>query len=307
MGLRAYSEMRRTPQAVVALSAHTGHRSGLSSYPAQAGIPDGPDLILYHRDVFKIGVVQNSPKFLKAKDNIADALSLMERLDADLWVLPELFASGYNFKTKAEAAKCAEPADGPLAKLLQAWTAKHGCAVVAGFPEKAGGKLYNSALFAAGPRTRAYRKTHLFGNEKRFFAPGDTGFWVESVKGVPVGVMICFDWFFPESARTLALKGAQVIAHPANLVLPWGPEGMKIRSLENRVFSATANRVGLERGLRYIGNSQVVAPNGGLLARLGDHDVRACVVEIDPWTAKDKKVHPANDLFEDRRPAMYKR
>ena len=256
--------------------------------------------------MFKIGIVQNNPRFLESRENTAACLELMDLLSADLWVLPELFASGYNFKTKAEAAKCAESADGPLAQVLEAWTAARGCAVVAGFPEKAGGKLYNSALFVDGPKTRVYRKTHLFGNEKKFFTPGDTGFWVEKVKGVPVGVMICFDWFFPESARTLALRGAQVIAHAANLVLPWGPEGMKIRSLENRVFCATANRVGSERGLRYIGQSQVVAPNGGLLARLGE-DVRAVVVEVDPWTAKDKKVHANNDLFADRRPRFYKR
>ena len=263
---------------------------------------------MYHDAMFRLGVVQNSPKFLKAKENVAACLDLMDRLQADLWVLPELFASGYNFKTKAEAARCAERVpDGPLCGILKAWTASRGCAVVAGLPEKAGSRLYNSAVLVEGPRVRLYRKTHLFGGEKRYFAPGDTGFWVAPVKGVSVGVMICFDWFFPESCRTLALKGAQVVAHSANLVLPWGPEGMKIRSLENRVFSATANRVGTERGLRYIGQSQVVAPNGGLLARLGDHDVRACVVETDPWTAKDKKVHPANDLFKDRRPAFYKR
>ncbi len=258
--------------------------------------------------MFKIGLVQNDPRFLKAKQNVAAVLELMDALEADLWVLPELFASGYNFKSKKEAAACAEKLpSGPLCALLKAWTAAKGCAVVAGVPEKAGSKLYNSAVLVQGADVRVYRKTHLFGSEKRFFAPGDTGFWVAPVKGVKVGVMICFDWFFPESCRTLALKGAQVVAHSANLVLPWGPEGMKIRSLENRVFSATANRVGVERGLRFIGQSQVVAPNGGLLARLGDHEVRACVVETDPWTAKDKKVHPANDLFADRRPAVYAR
>jgi predicted amidohydrolase len=256
--------------------------------------------------MFKIGVVQNSPKFLKAGENLHAALALMDRLQADLWVLPELFASGYNFASKKEAAKCAERADGALAGVLKAWTTARGCAVVAGFPEKAGSKLYNSALFVNGSKSRVYRKTHLFGGEKKHFTPGDTGFWVEKVKDVPVGVMVCFDWFFPESARTLALKGAQIIAHPANLVLPWAPEGMKIRSLENRVFSATADRVGVERGLRYIGQSQVVAPNGALLARMGE-DERAFVVEIDPWTAKDKKIHPKNDLFADRRPAFYKR
>ena len=256
--------------------------------------------------MFRVGVLQNDPQFLKAKANTERALRLMERQPADLWVLPELFASGYNFKTKAEAAKCAEPVGGPLTKLLQEWTSARGCAVVAGFPEKAGKKLYNSALFVNGDKVRCYRKTHLFGNEKTFFAPGDSGFFVEQVKGVPVGVMICFDWFFPESMRTLALKGARVVAHSANLVLPWGPEGMKIRSLENRCFAATSNRIGTERGLRYIGSSQVTAPNGGLLARLGEEE-RAFVVDINPDLAGNKKVHPNNDLFADRRPAFYKR
>lgn len=253
----------------------------------------------------RVGVVQNSPKFLKAGANIRAALAMMDKASADLWVLPEFFASGYNFAAKAQAARCAEKADGPLSKLLSAYAAKNDCAVVAGFPEKRAGKLYNSALYATGSKTRVYRKTHLFGGEKKFFAPGDTGFWVEEFKGVKVGVMICFDWFFPESARTLALKGAEVIAHPANLVLPWCPEGMRIRCLENRVFAATADRVGAERGLRYIGQSQVVSPNGSLLTRLGHDAAEVSVVSIDAWTAKDKKVHPACDLLRDRRPRFY--
>lgn len=255
----------------------------------------------------RVGVVQNSPKFLRAGANIKAALALMDKAAADLWVLPEFFAAGYNFKTKAEARRCAEAADGPLSKILTAYATKHDCAIVAGFPEKKGAKLYNSALYATPAKTRVYRKTHLFGGEKKFFAPGDTGFWVEDFKGVKIGVMICFDWFFPESLRTLALKGAQVVAHPANLVLPWCPEGMKIRSLENRVFSATADRVGVERGLRYIGQSQVVSPNGSLLTRLGHDAPAVSVVTVDAWTAKDKKVHPACDLFADRRPRYYAR
>lgn len=256
---------------------------------------------------FRLGVVQNSPRFLKAPENIKAAFELMDGHEADLWVLPEFFAAGYNFKTKKEAAACAERADGPLSGLLKAYSAKNGCAIVAGFPEKAGARLYNSALLVDGAKSRVYRKTHVFGGEKRFFSPGDTGFWTADVKGVKVGVMICFDWFFPESARTLALQGAQVIAHAANLVLPWGPEGMKIRSLENRVFSATANRVGTERGLRFIGQSQIVSPNGTLLVRLSETTAHAAVVPVDAWTAKDKRVHPANDLFADRKPRLYAR
>ncbi|MEK7858827.1 MAG: nitrilase-related carbon-nitrogen hydrolase [Elusimicrobiota bacterium] len=256
----------------------------------------------------RVGVVQNHPRFLKPGPNMKACLELMDKLPADLWVLPELFASGYNFKTKAEARRCAERApSGALCAVLKAYSASRRCAIVAGLPEKAGGRLYNSAVLVDGADVSVYRKTHLFGAEKKFFTPGDTGFWVKPVKGVKVGVMICFDWFFPESCRTLALKGAEVVAHSANLVLPWGPEGMKIRSLENRVFTATANRVGAERGLKFIGQSQVVAPNGGLLMRLGEGEVKAAVVTIDAWTAKDKKVHPANDLFQDRRGRFYKR
>lgn len=256
---------------------------------------------------FRVGVVQNSPKFLKAGANLKATLALMDKGIADLWVLPEFFAAGYNFKTKAEAARCAEKADGPLSKVLSAYAAKNGCAIVAGFPEKKGAKLYNSAFYVTPSKTRVYQKTHLFGGEKKFFTPGESGFFVEEFKSVKIGVMICFDWFFPESARTLAMKGAEVIAHPANLVLPWCPEGMKIRCLENRVFAATADRVGVERGLRYIGQSQVVSPNGSLLTRLGHDAAEISVVTIDAWTAKDKKVHPACDLIGDRRPKLYGR
>src|ERR1019366_90723 len=176
-------------QAPEPQSAYTKNKEGLPPYPTgdpQTGIvqPDGipgdqapprgvtplkglmdkspphsqgGGLFLYHCRMFKIGLVQNNPKFLKGKENLAAALELMDKLEADLWVLPELFHSGYNFKTKKEAAKCAEAADGPLAKILQAWTASRGCAVVAGVAEKAGAKLYNSAFFVNGPKLRVYR------------------------------------------------------------------------------------------------------------------------------------------------------
>ncbi|MFO0767873.1 MAG: nitrilase-related carbon-nitrogen hydrolase [Nitrospiraceae bacterium] len=96
-------------------------------------------------------------------------------------------------------------------------------------------------------RLGCYRKTHLFFEETLFFDPGDSGFQVWDVGGAKVGVMICFDWFYPESARTLALMGADIIAHPSNLVLPHCPDSMVTRCLENRVFSITANRIGRAR------------------------------------------------------------
>lgn len=235
-----------------------------------------------------------------------DVLSLVEKSKADLWVLPEFFASGYNFKNQKEVSLVAENIpNGPTCKALSSWAKKKNCAIVAGLPEKSGKKIFNSAVLIDKNSVHLYRKTHLFGREKEFFSSGNTGFWTHRVKGVKIGVMICFDWFFPESARTLALQGAQLIAHSANLVLPWGPEGMKIRSLENHVFTATANRVGLERGLRYIGSSQVVSPYGEALSRLSDDRAESLVIAINPKLALDKSLNKNNDLFKDRRPKLY--
>lgn len=225
---------------------------------------------------------------------------------ADLWVLPELATSGYVFRSKKEVAAAAETfPEGPTFKRLAEFARANDTAVVIGFPERAGNKFFNSAALITARKESLYRKVHLFDAEKKFFSPGNLGFPLATVKGVKVGMMVCFDWFFPESCRSLALKGAQVIAHPANLVLPWGPEAMRTRCLENRVFAVTANRVGTERGLRFIGHSQVVGVRGDVLVRASTSGTAARVVAIDPARARDKRLAGANDLFADRRPASY--
>ncbi len=254
----------------------------------------------------KAGFLQNNPQFLRVRENVARALSILKNKKADLWVLPELFASGYRFKSKSEVRRAAETIpSGETARALADFALANDCAVVAGLPEKSGKKYYNSAVLTFGGKTFVYRKTHLFAEEKRFFTPGDTGFKVWEYKGVSLGIMICFDWFFPEAARTLALKGAQIIAHPSNLVLPWGPEAMKIRSLENRIFSVTANRVGTERGLTFIGNSQIAGPRGEVFVRADRSEETAETRVLDAALALNKKVTPQNHLFKDRRKKMY--
>jgi predicted amidohydrolase len=125
-----------------------------------------------------------------------------------------------------------------------------------------------------------------------------------------VGLMVCFDWYYPESARTLALKGADIIAHPSNLVLPDCPDSMVTRCLENRVFAVTCNRIGSEeRGgkkkLTYIGNSEVVTPKGEILQRAKPDQEELSIIEIDPLQARDKKLNPYNDLLAGRRPDLY--
>lgn len=181
--------------------------------------------------------------------------------------------------------------------------------IVAGTAEKdEKGNLYNSAVLV-GPvgwgYIGKYRKIHLFNREKLFFRPGNLGFHVFNIGIAKVGVMICFDWFFPESARTLALKGADVIAHPSNLVMPYAPRAMPIRALENRVYTITANRIGEEFGLRFIGKSTIASPRAEVLAMGSEDKEEVGVVEIDLSLARDKRINEMNDIFKDRRPQYY--
>jgi len=182
--------------------------------------------------------------------------------------------------------------------------------IVAGIPERDGTHLYNSSvLISPTGETAVYRKAHLFLEEKSWFDPGDTGFTVHRVGEARVGMLICFDWIYPEAARVLALRGAQLICHPANLVLPYCQDAMKTRAIENRVFIATVNRTGREeRGgpwYEFTGRSQVVNPKGEVLIRLGEDEDRAETVEVDLAQALDKKMTERNQLLSDRRPDLY--
>jgi predicted amidohydrolase len=261
----------------------------------------------------RVGIVQSCPKFGERKRNLDDVLELLSREPADLWVLPEFFASGYQFVRTEEVRDLAEPVPGgPTLGALESFCRDRGAFVVAGLPEAADGVVYNSAALV-GPHgvLSTYRKIHLFGDEKRWFAPGNLPFAVHDLGGTRIGMMICYDHLFPEAARTLALLGADLLAHPANLILPdLAQRTMSVRALENGVFAATANRVGEEsrsdKTLRYTGRSQVVAPDGSALARLSADRVEIAVVEINPAAARDKRLTSRNDKLGDRRPEFYR-
>lgn len=261
----------------------------------------------------RIGYYQSNPEFGKNQQNLEAISVKLAAVDADLIVLPELCVSGYQFVSQSEACELAEPIpDGPTTKRLIEIARRKHMVIVAGLAELAGSSLYNSAV-VVGPKgfIGSYRKSHLFFEETLFFTPGDTGFRVWDIGPAKIGVMICFDWYYPESARTLALKGADIICHPSNLVLPNCPDSMPVRCLENRVFSVTCNRVGSEaRGgkapLVYIGNSEVVNPRGEILHRSPRDREDLCVVEVDPAQARDKTITPYNDLLRDRREPLYK-
>jgi predicted amidohydrolase len=260
----------------------------------------------------RVGYFQFDPVFGEVARNLDHVTARLEQAEADLIVLPELFATGYQFVSKEEVFRLAEPVpEGETTKRLTEIAARRGMTIVAGLPERAGAHCFNSAV-VVGPKgfIGCYRKTHLFFEETLFFTPGDSGFQVWDTGLAKVGVMICFDWYYPEAARTLSLQGADLIAHPSNLVLPHCPDSMVTRCLANRVFSVTANRIGSEaRGgkdrLTFIGMSEVVSPRGLILHRAPPDGEELTVVEIEPADARIKALNAYNDLLRDRRPALY--
>jgi predicted amidohydrolase len=262
--------------------------------------------------MIKVGFAQFSPVRFNVEQNIAALKVLLSGVKADVLVLPELANSGYMYAAPGDLAPFTEAPDGsgPFLSALKDVAGAVGGVIVTGFAEKSAGRLYNSA--AAVDNTgviQVYRKTHLFSDENDLFTPGDTGFRVFEYRQARIGMMVCFDWFFPEAARSLALNGAQIIAHPANLVLPYCQLGMVTRSLENVVYSITCNRYGAEqvgqKSLRFTGCSQILDIKGKLLFQApAEGDCVHCT-EIDPAIADNKKINAHNDLFADRRPDMY--
>ena len=264
--------------------------------------------------MFTAGFVQFCPLRGNVPANVAVLQGLLADLHADLVVLPELANCGYLYAAPSDLMPFTESGDGSglFLSALRELAARVGGVIVTGLAECGPGGIYNSAVAVSGDGVlQVYRKTHLFADEKRLFLPGDTGFQVFEHRGVRIGMMVCFDWFFPEACRSLALAGADVILHPANLVLPYCQSAMITRCLENRVFAVTCNRIGTERRagvtLRFTGASQIVDCRGQVLARASDDRPELQVVTVDAMQARDKHVTARNDLFADRRPAAYGR
>ena len=259
-----------------------------------------------------LGVYQSAPVFGDAEGNIEGLAKVLKGSEAQLLVLPELFNTGYQFVSREEVATLAEEIpEGRTCRALMDLALTHKVVLVFGLAERDGRRFYNSAaVVGPGGYIGTYRKVHLFADEKDVFDPGDTGFKVFNLEKARIGVMICFDWLFPESARVLSLLGADILCHPANLVLPHCQKAMVTRSLENGVFSATANRIGTEkRGGRlplvFTGHSQIVHSSGKILASLDGKETGVAVVDIVPDQARHKKITSKNDRLGDRRPEMY--
>lgn len=259
----------------------------------------------------KIGYFQFSPTIGDTEQNRRRLVEAVLQTDADLLVAPELATSGYFFASTEQARELSEPIPGPTTDALCEVSAKTGCTVVTGLPERAGNILYNSAV-VVGPNgiIGTYRKIHLFNEEKIHFTPGEEGFFSFDLNGVKVGVLVCFDHMFPEAARSLALQGVQIVCHPSDLVLPeYGQLTSRVRALENRMFWILANRWGNEevgeKALTYTGVSQVVNPRGRILIKADAAADDLSAVEINPDESLNKNVTHYNHLLDDRRPEFY--
>lgn len=211
------------------------------------------------------------------------AMRALGRGGADLIVCPELYMSGYNVGDAVH--RLAEPADGPFAKAVAGLARDWRMAVVYGYPETADGRIYNAAL-ALGPggeRLANHRKLALPpGREPDLFSPGH-GLTLFDVAGTRATLLICYDAEFPEAVRAAAAAGAEVVVVPTALAERWSIVANRMiptRALENGVFLAYANHAGREDDLVYLGQSCIVGPDGGDLARAGAKE-EIIVAEID--------------------------
>jgi len=270
----------------------------------------------------KIGYLQFGPELGKAKRNLEKVESFIAKDSFDLLVIPELANSGYLFNEPEELGKVSEnPDTGKYCNMLKRMSKEKNAYIVSGFCESAteeGGKVYYNSSILVYPdgEFRIYRKTHLFLNEKKFFKPGNTGFWVYDIYNkkfgtVKLGMMVCFDWIFPEAARTLALRGADIICHPSNLVMSYCQNAIFTRALENRVFTVTANRTGKDvnggNSIEFTGESTIVSPKGEYISRASKDKEEIVFVKINPELSRNKFINEENNIFDDRRESFYYR
>jgi predicted amidohydrolase len=256
----------------------------------------------------KAGFIQFAPVLGDLEKNRNKSIELLARaIEADVIVLPELANSGYNFKDKEQAYSLSETlTDSPYIDVLKAMAEKNNQYIVAGINERDGDKLFNTSVLV-GPvgLLGKYRKVHLFLNEFDFFEQGNLGFPVIDINGIKLGMLICFDWIFPEAWRILAMKGADVICHPSNLVLPYAQQAVPVQCMFNRIFAITANRYGTERDVTFSGRSFISSPLGQTLCSAPKSKDDIQIVELDLTLARNKRITPRNHALNDRQPDQY--
>ncbi|MGA5699796.1 nitrilase family protein [Peterkaempfera bronchialis] len=240
------------------------------------------------------------------------------RRGARLVVLPEASSAGYMFADRAEALRYAEPVPGgPVYSAWAALAAELDLWIVAGITELAGERLYNSAVLI-GPHGHlgTYRKAHLWNAEQEVYDRQQDGFPVFDTPLGRIGIGICYDAWFPETFRSAALRGADLLALPSNWVpVPGQPaDAPTMANLmcmtgahSNQFYVAGISRTGVERGQPFIGSSLIVGPSGWPLAGPAGGDGQELVLaEVDLIGSRaERHGNPFNQPLADRRPELY--
>ncbi|MBX9654605.1 carbon-nitrogen hydrolase family protein [bacterium] len=271
-------------------------------------------------DVYRIAGAQIDVKFADIPHNLKRIEEVVRETSSQgawLTVFPEAAISGYCFETLEEALPHSEPIPGPATNRLTEICRSYDTRVIAGMLERDGDRIFN-AVVLVGPDgvIGSYRKIHMpYLGVDQFATPGDRPFRVWQVGPLKIGMHICYDGSFPESARVMTLDGADLIVLPTN----WPPKSecasehlANIRAHENIVYFMAVNRVGVERGFAFIGGSKIADPSGATLAEATGTDEKIFYADIDPEIARRKRLvrvpgkHEI-DRIKDRRPEMYGR
>ncbi len=271
--------------------------------------------------VIGVACVQMRPQIGQKDENIARTVQLIEQAHAEgarLIVLPELCNSGYVFESREEAFALSETLE--HGETIRAWrdlSERLGVVLVAGFAERDGDRLYNSAaIIRPGCEAGRYRKLHLWGEEQLFFEPGNLGVPLFETPFGRIACAICYDIWFPEVFRLAATAGADMLCVPTNWVpmpaqrpdLPVMANTLAMAGAHsNGLFVVAADRVGTERGQPFLGNSLIVDNLGWPVAGpAGVEEEVVLIARVNLANARrNRQLNGFNHLLRDRRPEVY--
>ena len=219
----------------------------------------------------------------------------------DLVALPELFSTGYYFETFDELKTAAEEIpNGFTTQRLVEIAKKSNCHLIGAIVEKEGDEFYITAIIV-GPSgyIGKHRKRHITDDESMYYAPG-TSSDIYEINGCKVGVIVCFEGWFPESARELMIKGAQVICYSLLTCQQRTLDIMRIRAIENKVYIVAANSISTEthnnQSITFRGDSRVIDYDGNILAEAGQEE-KLLAVTIDESKTIHKDLEDCKDLI----------
>lgn len=244
------------------------------------------------KERFKVALAQISCKPGDKKQNlkkIETAVTRAEKKGADLVILPELSLTGY--VVRDQIYELAEEIPGPSTRIIERIARDAGIHVVFGMPEKskmAQATLHNTAVLVGpkgliGKYRKMYLPTHSVFEEKRYFRPGYETSVLDTDLG-KIGLLVCYDIYFPEVTRLARLEGAQltvcISASPA-VRRSFFEILTAARAVENTTFLAFVNLIGVEDGLQFWGGSRLVGPNGRVLAQAKYDEEDFVISEVD--------------------------